>query len=660
MHTSLYDLAPAAPPSATLDAMPPREPSSCRRSYVPLLILLLITAFGAAIRFYRLGFPALWNDESLVYWRVCGTYAQMLKPLSKDGFPPLHYSLYWLIGHYFKLTPQVMRFIPALAGTLMIPAMYALARQMLPRSTALLAAAFTACSAFMLFYSRDTKMYPDAWLFVTLNLACLLWWFRTKKSTAWLCWIATGCAMVGIHASALAILAVSPILLLTQRQLHWKHAVLFVIGMIVIVSGPVGYFTKFNHWTENVEDRGWRASGIGWVGGFNGDRTGPQHVQYTTTAFLIGWEWPRDDYLTSTREPIAEPLLRAPMAAATEVLFLLSLGLLPWPLFLRPRRDADPALEPQWRVFFWLACLTVLPAYTFYCRSVQDFVSPRAWLTELSTALSPRWWAFAAICLAGFMVTAAIIPRFRPVLLRFIKFTLAVVAVFGLCLAIFSICHPMSLDAMLSDQPWRSIWTPRYLGFVWPAFGIIVAALLMRLPTRVLRIAAIVFVLGVNLAMASLRLALNTEAPIPQVAADVWASQPRDATVRAYTHFDRQDGSPGGTSLYRTSGEYYLQMLADFYPMSPDLFEHSLSRYRLWRSVNPRLIAQDVKNNPQLTHLIVWDQFDPDVMAITDPLAPILPGWKLQNEQWFTIRVYWDWRQRWKYLRREYVRMPGK
>ena len=51
----------------------------------------------------------------------------------------------------------------------------------------------------MLFYSRDAKMYMDAWLFVTLNLACLLWWFRTGKSTAWLCWIACGAAACGLQ-----------------------------------------------------------------------------------------------------------------------------------------------------------------------------------------------------------------------------------------------------------------------------------------------------------------------------------------------------------------------------------------------------------------------------------------------------------------------------
>ena len=56
-----------------------------------------------------------------------------------------------------------LRLLPALAGTFMVPAMYFLARQFLGRRGALLAAAFTAVSAFLNYYSRDAKMYEPTW-----------------------------------------------------------------------------------------------------------------------------------------------------------------------------------------------------------------------------------------------------------------------------------------------------------------------------------------------------------------------------------------------------------------------------------------------------------------------------------------------------------------
>ena len=337
-----------------------------------LWALLLITVFGGFLRFYNLAFPALWNDDTLVFWRVCGTYGQMLVPLhDHDLFPPLHYTIYWLLGHpvpvgpdasrsilgcgatvgvsvlaglisaaalgrqsvwvrrlipvgvamfvvtvltvvdrlvgpgwliphalvpaerALKLTPFVMRLVPTICGILNIPAMYFLARQLLPRRASLVAALVTACSAFMLFYSRDCKMYADGYLLVTLNVACLLVWFRTGSSTAYLAWIAAGCAMVGLNGNTAVVPALSVVFLLTQRKLRWPTTLLFLAGLGVTYAGLAGYYGKFSTAGTRVEVGGWQQTGLGWVGGFyNGDRTGADLVGYTGSAYLAGYEWP--------------------------------------------------------------------------------------------------------------------------------------------------------------------------------------------------------------------------------------------------------------------------------------------------------------------------------------------------------------------------------
>ena len=61
---------------------------------------------------------------------------------------------------------------------------------------------------------------------------------------------------------------------------------------------------------------------------------------------------------------------------------------------------------------------------------------------------------------------------------------------------------------------------PRYVGFVWIAFCIVLCTLLMRLPTRPLRIIAVTLVVGVNLAQFSGRLFAGTEPPLDRVARD--------------------------------------------------------------------------------------------------------------------------------------------
>jgi uncharacterized membrane protein len=142
-------------------------------------ILFILTIIAAVLRFAALDRPSLWGDEAWTFSRVCGSYKEMLDLVSFAGFAPLHYELYWWIGHHLaKLTPIVMRLVPAIAGTLMVPAVYFLARQLVSVRTALVAALFATVSAYLLVYSRDAKMYMHFWLMCTLSRGCFLWWLN--------------------------------------------------------------------------------------------------------------------------------------------------------------------------------------------------------------------------------------------------------------------------------------------------------------------------------------------------------------------------------------------------------------------------------------------------------------------------------------------------
>ena len=198
------------------------------------LALLLLIVVAAALRFYDQSSPPLWGDEAATFGRVCGTYQQMLDTLRTAGFGPLHYELYWWIGQGMPLpggksivpggiplTPTVMRFVPALAGTLMVPAMYLLARQLVSRQTALLTALLTTVSAYLLNYSRDAKMYAATWLFITLHVASLLWFVRHRSLTAWLCFVAAGCAMLGLQLVSSVALLLDVLIVLTARRGNW-------------------------------------------------------------------------------------------------------------------------------------------------------------------------------------------------------------------------------------------------------------------------------------------------------------------------------------------------------------------------------------------------------------------------------------------------------
>ena len=216
---------------------------------------------------------------------------------------------------------------------------------------------------------------------------------------------------------------------------------------------------------------------------------------------------------------------------------------------------------------------------------------------------------------------------------------------------------------------------------MWPAVGVGVAALLMRLPTRAVRTGAIVGFCGLNLFVFGMRMRLWTEPPIDRLAADVWAAQDEPghrSTVRTY-----DDIQVGGIAVAQTNlgvnytkvagGRYFLQMLSDRQPMSPNLFERSLSGrvphpYQLRENVADAAMRYDLRRSPQVDRVIVWTQLFPsrrDALTTDGVYDEGLPPdqWRLVSEDVYPVRVIWDWREYWKWVRREYVRVgppPGR
>ena len=683
-------------------------------------MLLALTAAGGLLRFTWLGRPPLWGDEALVYWRTCGTYAQMLGPLHADGFPPLHYELAWVIGHLLGHPPgpAVLRLVPATCGTLLVPAVYLLARQLLGRRPSLTAAAFTAFGAFGLFYSRDAKMYAEAWLAMTVGVAALLAWARTGRVTAWLGWVAAAAAAAGFQTLTLVpAVGLSPLVLLTQRRVHWRQSLLWLAGVVLIGAGPAGHYLKFSSWVDTVDARGWRASGLAWVEAYNYGRTGPQQARYLATTFLTGWEWPR---------PIAfqfMPDLRGVTLrwVATAVIGCVLAGAVPWPRAWRDRAIAGPVVR-----WFWRCCrgsihvarhvvgrspgaiVAAVPEArglrrdtgklgsegTPGNRGLRAYPQTPACLAATDSVESP-WraalWLAAWVVLPVYVFYCRSVPGFvtplgmltavvggigHPVLwaaavsvafvgllacqpvrasMRYVGAVAAVVAVIGGCQLAAPAMAAAARAAIDGGHPWHSVWVPRYLGFVWPAVAIVAGALLSRLPTVALRRVALGLVLAANLGMFAFRLFGSTEPPVDRMAADAWAAQPRDGRpADTLAWFDL--GPPGGgNGGGNLLGDpgRYYLQLLARRPMSPTLFKDSLDAFTLHLDDTGGL-ADAVVAGPALVRVIVWEQFQAN-----DPRpAPddLLPGWHVTADEWVKVRDVWTGQDLCQYRRRQFGR----
>jgi hypothetical protein len=638
----------------------------------------------------------------------------------------------------------MMRLPVAIAGTLMVPAMYFLAVQLVSKKTALLTALFTACSAYMLNYSRDAKMYMDTWLFVTLNVACLLWWLRTRSRVSWWAWLCSGVIMVGLHAVALAILPIELIIVITARPGHWRHLatliygiveapvaflmdvlatggwtrlgtpgssyrwfqrtfagfrwppiLFFLIGSAIIAIGPYIFYTHFSAKAQRVynadgEDLDLVAAGIPWVGPYNRGRTWVDLLRYTGTAFLYSWEWPR---------PVEEPgvrlrTLRLMKGAAIGLGALLALGMLPWQALRRPG-NLSTGPPPRMLPVVWIALWIILPAYGFYCISVKPAVWPIDWLASMVVVNAPPpvqpkpvmdgqwhqqlWWQLRDIPVGAWwsswgpaftldnvrwwfvgLVGAALIGWAILLCLDFRRHVRVIGTAIFTLLVVLIICTAFRLYG----KPFRdSVWMPRYLGFIWPAFAMAVCALLLRLPTKPLRWSAVALLLVVNLAQHWGRVFAGSEPPVDQLARDIVTSQP-PSDSRCYVDFAFSDVEPGTGGLYSACGRYYLS-LASQRPILP----HELPRrgyerqFEIW---TPRLIppfeiyvANTVQSAPAIKRIIVWDNLHPGQVRTTDEIADRLsPNWKLVTREEFRVRDHWTWRDLITARRRVYERKP--
>lgn len=123
-------------------------------------ILLLFIFIAFTLRLTLLGYQSLWYDEGVTWLLAQMSPAGLARWTAADIQPPLYYGLLWLATRLFGSSEWALRFPSAIFGTLLIPAIYILARRLFSqRLPALLAAFITTVSPVMVYYSQEARMY---------------------------------------------------------------------------------------------------------------------------------------------------------------------------------------------------------------------------------------------------------------------------------------------------------------------------------------------------------------------------------------------------------------------------------------------------------------------------------------------------------------------
>lgn len=128
-----------------------------RRSRVGLVLLLLMAA-GAVIRIFPV--RSVWLDEAISVDQARMPYGVMIHQLAAgDLHPPLWATVLWLDVRLFGYGPPALRVPSIIVGTLCIPLIYLLARELYDKRAGLLAALLITVSPLAVWYSGEARMY---------------------------------------------------------------------------------------------------------------------------------------------------------------------------------------------------------------------------------------------------------------------------------------------------------------------------------------------------------------------------------------------------------------------------------------------------------------------------------------------------------------------
>ena len=187
-----------------------------------LLVLGAITLAGLALRLAVN--RGIWLDEAISIHQARLSLHDMFQNLYYgDRHPPLHHLVLWLDVRAFGHSEFALRLPSFLAGTLVIPALYELGRELYDRRTGLIAAAFAAASPLLVWYSQEVRMYAFVTLFGVLALLTQLRVIRRPSMVNWACYILATAALLWSHYFGLLLILVQQVIFIVVLVQRWQR-----------------------------------------------------------------------------------------------------------------------------------------------------------------------------------------------------------------------------------------------------------------------------------------------------------------------------------------------------------------------------------------------------------------------------------------------------
>jgi Dolichyl-phosphate-mannose-protein mannosyltransferase len=341
-----------------------------------MLIVAALTAIGVALRL-AVAQQSLFADELSTRYVVAGRgLGDVISLVHTDAeiTPPLSFVASWLTTR-IAVEPELLRAPSLIAGAATIPLVYLLGVRTVGRGAALVAAAFTTFSPFMVYYSAEARGYALLIALVLGSTLALLAAVESGRARWWALYAVCACAAVYTHYTGVFALA---------GQLAWAlwaHPAARRPALLASAAAAIGF--------------------LPWLSGLRGD------LDSATTDILSALQ-PFDlPFVRSSLAhwaigfPYATPSTRVADLPGVPALIVLGLAIA-IALAARLRR-------PLWPPGRGVVLLVVLAAATPVGEAIASLLGDNVLGTR---NLAASWPAFA-LCLAALLVAAG--RRLGPV-----------------------------------------------------------------------------------------------------------------------------------------------------------------------------------------------------------------------------------------------------
>ncbi len=223
------------------------------------MVVVLATSAGIVLRLV-VAHQSLFADELSTYWIVgqhsLGGVMSLMYGTAEikhaEITPPLFFVLSWLttqIGH----APELVRAPSLVAGILTIPAVYLVGVRTVGRPAAALAAALTALSPFMIYYSSEARSYAVMMLLTTLSTFAMLRAIETRRARWWVAYAVCSCGAFYTHYTSAFLLLGQLLWLLWAHREARRPALLANLGAAAgVLPWASGLINDLNSPTERI------------------------------------------------------------------------------------------------------------------------------------------------------------------------------------------------------------------------------------------------------------------------------------------------------------------------------------------------------------------------------------------------------------------------